>query len=103
MPSDMLIGLWNDFNIRRMEKINAQNYAAAMIHEREVATATKAKNYAAKNCCPFRFDDGTTIHLSQSVQQAAQALAESGDLPPACVTDLLGAKVITPFLVTDYD
>jgi hypothetical protein len=103
MPSYMLLDLWDGMTIRRMGEINAMNHSAAMLHEREVAAGKKAKTYTAKDSYPYRFDNSEKAQVSPETKELAQKLAEAGDLPPACVVDLLKWKIVTPFLVSDYD
>jgi hypothetical protein len=103
MPSYMLLDLWDGFETRRMREINALNHASAMLHEREIAAGKKAKTYTAKGSYPYQFDDGEKAQVSVETKALAQKLAEAGDLPPACVVDLLKWKIVQPFLVTDYD
>jgi hypothetical protein len=98
----MLIGLWDGIAVRKMREVNALNHAAAMLHERELAISKKAKNYSAKGSYPYRLDDGDKAEISTEVKAIAQGLAEAGDLPPKCVTDLLKWKIITPFVVQEY-
>jgi hypothetical protein len=102
MPSYMLIGLWDGIASRKMREINHLNHASAMLHEREIAIAQKAKNYSAKGSYPFRLDGGDKAEVSTEVKAIAQEMAEAGELPPQCVTDLIKWKIVTPFLVPEY-
>jgi hypothetical protein len=98
----MVIGLWDGIAVRKMREVNALNHAAAMLHERELAISKKAKNYSAKGSYPYRLDDGDKAEISVEVKEIAQRLAESGELPPRCVVDLIKWKIITPFIVQEF-